>query len=112
MATSGSRKAIFAALAGNSLIAVTKFAAASHTGSSDAERGHSFAGRYRKPGTAGLRHEQAARPADKSHPFDYGIELYFWAFVVAILIFGVGAGVSFYEGITVGAKIQCAAVRM
>ena len=57
MATSGSHKAIFAALAGNTMIAVTKFAAASYTGSSDAERGHSFAGRYRQPGTAALRHE-------------------------------------------------------
>jgi len=100
MDVSGSRKVVFAALAGNALIAITKFAAAAYTGSSAmlSEAIHSLV----DTGNQGLLlygMKRAARPADRFHPFGYGIELYFWAFVVAILIFGVGAGVSIYEGI-------------
>jgi cation diffusion facilitator family transporter len=47
--------------------------------------------------------KRSERPADKTHPFGYGMEVYFWSFVVAILLFGLGSGVSIYEGFS---KIQ------
>jgi len=43
--------------------------------------------------------KQAQKPPDEAFPFGHGKEIYFWSFVVAILIFAVGAGVSLYEGI-------------
>jgi cation diffusion facilitator family transporter len=100
MASHGSRKVFYAALAGNSLIAVTKFAAAVFTGSSAmfSEAIHSLV----DTGNQGLLlygMKRSNRPPDDTHPFGYSGELYFWAFMVAILIFGLGAGISIYEGV-------------
>lgn len=100
MAASASKKVIFAALIGNGLIAVTKFGASAYTGSSAmlSEAIHSVVDTGNQLLLLfGMR--RAAQPADKLHPFGYGRELYFWSFVVAILIFAVGAGVSMYEGV-------------
>ena len=100
MASHKNKKVIYAALAGNSAIAITKIMAAIYTGSSAmlSESIHSIVDTGNQILLLhGLR--RAGRPADERHPFGYGRELYFWAFVVAILIFAVGAGVSIYEGI-------------
>ena len=97
---SGSTRVVVAALIGNSAIAVTKFVAATVTGSSAmfAEGIHSLVDTGNQVLLLfGMK--RAARPADAEHPFGYGKEIYFWAFVVAILLFAVGAGISIYEGI-------------
>jgi len=100
MASSSSKKVVIAAFIGNFLIAITKFAAAAYTGSSAmfSEGVHSLVDTGNQALLLyGMR--RAPRPADDRHPFGYGMEIFFWAFVVAILLFAVGAGVSIYEGV-------------
>jgi cation diffusion facilitator family transporter len=98
--SASSKKVIYAALAGNSLIAVTKFAAATITGSSAmfSEGIHSLVDTGNQVLLLhGMR--KARKPPCKRFPFGHGKEIYFWSFAVAILIFAVGSGVSLYEGI-------------
>jgi cation diffusion facilitator family transporter len=95
-----SKKVIYAALLGNALIAVTKFGAAAITRSSAmlSEAIHSLVDTGNQLLLLyGLKRSKI--PADKEFPFGHGKELYFWSFIVAILIFAVGAGVSIFEGI-------------
>ncbi len=94
------KKIVYAALFANLAIAVLKLAASLWTGSSAmlSEAIHSGV----DTGNQGLLlygRRRASRPADEGHPFGYGMELFFWGFVVALLIFSFGGALSIYEGI-------------
>ncbi|ROO30695.1 cation diffusion facilitator family transporter [Salinisphaera orenii] len=100
MSDSGSKFVVLAALTGNGLIAVSKFAASAFTGSTAmlAEGIHSVI----DTGNQGLLlfgMKRAARPPDAKYPFGYGKEIYFWSFMVAVLLFTLGAGLSIFEGV-------------
>jgi cation diffusion facilitator family transporter len=99
-ADGGSTAAVWAALIGNVLVAVTKAGAAAFTGSSAmlSEAVHSFVDTGNEVLLLyGMR--KAKQKADRDHPAGYGRELYFWSFIVALLVFALGAGVSIFQGV-------------
>lgn len=97
----GSIRVIYVAMAVNFAIAIAKFAAASITGSSAmlAEGIHSAVDTGNEALLL-LGTHRSRRPPDEIHPFGYGKELYFWSLLVAILVFALGGGLSFYEGLS------------
>lgn len=95
-----SNKSIYSALAANLLIALTKFIAGffSNSAAMIAEGVHSVVDTANQVLLLfGLR--QSRKKPDATHPFGYGKELYFYSFIVSILIFGLGGGVSMFQGI-------------
>src|SRR5471030_712049 len=101
MSTSGGSRAVVAALAANLGIAVTKFVAFAFTGSSSllAEAVHSVADTGNQ-GLLLLGSRRATKEHDRAHPFGYGPERYFYAFVVSLVLFSVGGLFAIVEGVT------------
>ena len=100
MAHGESNLVVVAALLANGLIAVAKFIAAFFTRSSAmlAEAFHSLADTVNQLFLL-IGVKLSTRPADRAHPFGYAKERYFWAFIVAVSIFTMGAAFSIYEGV-------------
>ncbi len=95
-----SDKAVIAAMLGNASVAALKFVVGFLAGSSAmiSEAIHSTVDTGNQMMLfAGLK--LSRRPADSEHPFGHGKELYFWGLIVAVSIFGIGGGISIYEGI-------------
>lgn len=99
-AEGSSKTIVYAALVGNLLVAITKIGAAVWTGSSAmmSEAVHSVVDTTNEVLLL-YGYHRASRPPDESHPLGHGRELYFWSFIVALLIFAFGAGVSLYQGV-------------
>ncbi|MCK9411199.1 MAG: cation diffusion facilitator family transporter [Prolixibacteraceae bacterium] len=97
---SGSVKAVVFALGSNILITIIKFivSAVTHSAGMLAESIHSFADCGNQVFLL-IGNKRASKPANEQHPFGYGKEEYFWGFLVAVLLFFVGAAFSIYEGV-------------
>lgn len=99
--THKSHKSIYSALAANLLISITKFIAGAFSNSAAmiSEGIHSLVDTVNQILLLyGLK--QSQKPADALRPFGYGKELYFYSFIVSILIFGLGGGISIYQGVS------------
>ena len=99
-AATSTQTAVYAALIGDILITATKGAAAAFTGSAamTSEAIHAGVDTINEVLLLYGIHRSNKRP-DEDHPFGFGRELYFWSFIVAVLIFALGAVVSIHEGV-------------
>lgn len=96
----GSTRVVLTALAGNGAIALAKFAAAAVSGSTAmlTEAIHSLVDTGDQLFLL-IGQRRGARPADDTHPLGYGMETYFWSFIVALMVFFLGGVLSIYEGV-------------